>query len=189
MTRVGCPNDLRARGEKMGNTLKEDINRSLKYVRRSCRIISIIVLLMAALVAILWIMVICSGLFSNSSFKAESMIASTYTTLRDAVIIVALFLVSAVFSSAGQDMTPFGAKQTSRLRAVSVLLLILVVLDACFIVDYRGSLELLGSQLEIVVTTTSSLNVPALVLAAVAFCMSVIFRYGALLQEEEDALV
>lgn len=173
----------------MTSTLKEDIDKSLGLVRKSCLIISYVVAAIVFLVILLYVIALSVSIADGLALSGEGLIAALYSTLRNSVIIVSLLLVSIVFSSASRNMTPFGIKQTARLRVISLLLFVLVALDACFVVDYHGDIEVFGSQIEIIIATTSSLNIPALVLAAVAFCMSVIFRYGALLQEEEDALV
>ncbi|MCI8340699.1 MAG: hypothetical protein HFJ73_03790 [Eggerthellaceae bacterium] len=173
----------------MENTIQEDIEKSLHIVRKTCHIISSVVMVVAGLLVLLCFGVISVSVSDIASLGAEGLIATVYTVMRDIVIIGALFLVAMVFGDASRNMTPFGRGQTFRLKAVSFLLLVIVVIDACFIVDYHNVLHVFGLQFEVAVVTTSSLNIPALVLAAVAFCMSVIFRYGALLQEEEDALV
>lgn len=175
--------------EKMGSVIQEDIRASLLKTRKCCRIIG--VALFAAVCAV--VLLCCILLFAvilNAPASSLSLVAIiAFVVMRGALISAVLWFSSKVFRDAGANLTPFSDHQTIRLRIIAGLLLALMLVEAFFGIDYSSTLDVLGVQFEFAIETMPSLNIPALVLAAVAFCMSVIFQYGALLQEDEDALV
>ena len=84
----------------MENTIQEDIEKSLHIVRKTCHIISSVVMVVAGLLVLLCFGVISVSVSDIASLGAEGLIATVYTVMRDIVIIGALFLVAMVFGDA-----------------------------------------------------------------------------------------
>lgn len=166
------------------------IRESLINVRKWCDAISIILIVIAVLLSLSFILAVGAIVVSCLTGGSYEMLgAGAFVVIRGAVIVAALIISAMVFRVASYCGTPFGPQQTFRLRIIGSLLIGVVIIELLCDFSYFISIDPFGLQVEYAIEAKRALNIPALVLAAVAFCMSVIFQYGALLQEDEDALV
>ena len=163
----------------------KSLQLSLSRIRRYCKGIGIALMVIAVLMAMLslasMVLIIAAG--------SEDMAAILYSLLRDGSVIAVTVLASRLFLESADESTPFGSTQTRRLREMTLLLLFLVVVELCFDVDHLSTVTLWGMNWDFTVVSRHTLDIPVLVMAAIAFCMSVIFQYGSLLQSDHDGTV
>lgn len=171
------------------DTYMQQINDSFSSVKKWCKAIEVLTVAVAVLVGLVGIAIlgVMGAACVEGKMPALSIIA--YTFLHYGLIVAAIAIAAAVFHDASVGETPFGPRQTRRLRIIGALLTALVAVELFFDASFSGSLDLLGAQLPVSAEATRSLSMPALILAALAFCLSVIFQYGSLLQGGHDETV
>lgn len=108
------------------------------------------------------------------------------------LLLAALFKTGAVvFLDVSRGDSPFTLVQAYRLRRSSVIVLLYAAFEALLSPGFMAILELNGFEIGYSLVDHStdfsiSVNVGALILAAVLFSLSLIFKYGVLLQEFSD---
>ena len=174
---------------------KSETEESLSRIQRISKVINrflkvIAVLLFVFLVITLVLTILCSfGLIDSglSSNPFDLVILGTYGL----VIVSLVYVVSNMFSDVAQGESLFTLVQVKRFRAIAILLLAYVVLDAFMSTGtvaqiHVGELELGYDVVESAVGSTLSINVGALLGSGFFGALSLIFEYGVLLQNFSD---
>lgn len=130
------------------------------------------------------IVLISSGIAGQAPFF-EVCGTSVSFVLSAATGCVLLYVAVAVFRDVAESQSPFSIAQAKRLKVLAVLLLTYAVIEAVISV---GPFHATVGIVDIDYITAPSLYLDIkLVIASIAcFCLSYVFRYGALLQWLQD---
>lgn len=171
-----------------------EAENSLNRIQKLCRLISIGLKTIFALVCVYWLLVVLSMLISvvdpgllHTDQDVNALSAILYFLY--GAIIAALFVVFIkIFSSAAKGETPFTMVQVKRLRLIACFLLGYALLDSA--IAYNTALLKFEAINSGYVSTSDSaivaFNFAPFVAAAVVFAFSFVFQYGVLLQEFSD---
>ncbi|MCG7406578.1 hypothetical protein MH117_04045 [Paenibacillus sp. ACRRX] len=112
--------------------------------------------------------------------KSELIVQLCVNVSKQSIMIVMLFLAGAIFKDISREYTPFAAKHTKRLKAISKWMVLLAIIPA--------SVEML--MLQILAPTVKvydvSFELSFILVAVVFFCLAQIFEYGGVLQQQSD---
>lgn len=179
-----------------GNTMSGDEYRELESsiagVRRTCRWVGTSCKIGAVVFAIGWGVLIAIMLFdiAISAIDVGKAKALTYVLLHGSVIGALLLLSISVFSDVAKGEPPFSLKQAARLRAVGLLFAALVVVEAVLSYGFVYTAEVPNAPLQVYVAGAEQgrveINVMAAFFAIMLLGLSMVFRYGALLQRLSD---
>ena len=112
---------------------------------------------------------------SVGSFRALMIV----TFLGLAIMAAILFIESFIFKDISREGIPFTKKNSTKIRMISLLLVI-----QCIVIP---PLQLLAVRIFSPATNASiSINLGSIIVAAVFFCLAMIFEYGAELQRQAD---
>ncbi len=102
---------------------------------------------------------------------------------------IIIFVISRIFKEISEHRSPFTTTQARRFNIIGILLIIDTVLEAISSISY----PLLADSLSLSIGFTQPggtedlyINGPFIIGAVICFCLSYIFRYGALLQQLSD---
>jgi len=100
----------------------------------------------------------------------------------NAAIIAILFVTSSIFRSIKLEGTPFTKKNSNKIKIVSLLLIANeTVMPALQLLFYALFLPASGA--------TATFTFGNIIVAAIFFCLALIFDYGSQLQQESDELL
>lgn len=166
------------------DALNESLAKMSRVSKRARIAINIGLVLYLCVVAAAFAVSILSAIKSSSA--SASMIAGGISRLLAVIAVAILFVVlSQSFRDVAESRSPFTIKQARRILLMGVILLLNVVFEAISSVFVPISAEL-GDVSAGFVSTPMTLNlhidVMSLLVAITCFCLSYLFRYGALLQ-------
>ncbi|SMF86587.1 hypothetical protein SAMN05661091_3439 [Paenibacillus uliginis N3/975] len=123
---------------------------------------------------------IFSPIVNTADYSKSELIAQFCVNItKQSIVIAMLFLAGAIFKDISREYTPFAAKQTKRLKAISKLMVLLAIIPA--------SVEILMMQiLAPTVKVYVSFELSFILVAVVFFCLAQIFDYGGVLQQQSD---
>ena len=167
-----------------------DLVESLQKAKRACRIIKAILIGATFVFALFWL--VMALVFMGQSAQAP-WIAVAYALSYGAVGTIMLWELSQLFAEVEDLSTPFSEAQSYRLRKISLLALVLVVIELICTAGFSYiAVPELGYGIVFnngVTEPTINLNIGMLVFSAIMYSLSVIFRYAALLQQLSDDTV
>lgn len=154
------------------------------------RVISIICLVSFCVIWCLYAIMLLQASIINDSFGTQI----PHCIIFGVSITLILASVSLLFSDAVRLKTPFTSKQHKRLAIISAMLLLLAVNDVFFpaneLLYFPAATQYIGFE----VSASNGIAAPTLNIGMIFFsmlmlCLSVIFRYGYLLQQLSDETV
>lgn len=171
-----------------------ETQRSLKKLRKLCRVISFTLIAALVVLSIYWMFAVSSMMFSFANSEAVDIrqkinIPSIVLYLLHGVIIVLLLSIFVrIFANAARGESPFTLEQVKRLRLISGLLLLYAIVDIA--ISYNTALVQFGTMNYGYVSMNDSaivtVNFAPVVAAAIVYAFSFVFKYGVLLQEFSD---
>ena len=133
------------------------------------------------------------SLFSENNVEQYEPITSLVSIVILGALLSAIFyILSVILKDISRRESPFIKKQVKRLRFISLLLIVFTTID--FIVSLISPILLDAhvSSLHYSVHTNEStemINILAIIFAITMYCISVVFEYGAKLQEQSDEIL
>ena len=107
-------------------------------------------------------------------------ISMLITIFRSGIMAAILFTSSFIFRDISRENTPFTKKISEKIKIISLLLIAAEVL--------LSPLELLAMLVVMPeVNAAVSFNLGSIIVAAVFFCLALVFEYGCILQDESDS--
>lgn len=170
-----------------------ELEASITKVRKSCRYVNYGCKVLLAIVFLGWIVLlglqfasIAAGQADPSSYK-EILYAFVYG------LILVLLLLSGVrsFSAVVKGESPFTVNQVKRFRFAALLLILLTVVDATMSVGFSYDFTIAGVNAAAVGgggadRIVTDIDLMPLFFAAILYGVSILFRYGVLLQRLTD---
>lgn len=171
-----------------------DLKHSLGRTRKICKAIQYIfmvafVLYALSLIASLVGVVLAVG---GVGFPATA-VTFLYVAMHGALILWFLLIMVNMFAEVGRSMPPFSERQANRLRLISILAVIFVILELVFTASMSYNIiPEVGYSIGIndaYPADSINLNVGMLAFSAIMYSLSALFRYAALLQQLSDDTV
>ena len=159
--------------------------RVSKRIRVGINVILVVYLVMV--VAAIALSVITDS--GTSSGFWEKILGGLSNLLSVVVVAILLAILSKAFQDVSKSQSPFTVKQANRITTMGVLLMVNVILEAVSSLVVPISSELADVSAGFVSTPLTMnlyIDVMSLMAAIVCFCLSYLFRYGALLQWLQD---
>lgn len=171
----------------------QELACSIHKALTACRIIKNVSLVCLVCFLILWALFFVLQLigFLNDGFD---LIAFVHSILFGSAVAVILISVIRIFSDAKKQVTPFTSKQSKRIVVIAIMVLILAINDVLFPMSeliYTSSFsQYIGFEIDTGDTySPPTLNLGMLLFSLLLMCLSVIFKYGYLLQQLSDETV
>lgn len=173
----------------------EDLQKELLKVRARCKMIRLVCLAIIVLYSLLTLLAlafsIASYIGADNGEAAYTLVV--YTIAHSALVVSMLVLFAGVFGDVVSRNEIFSAKQADRLRAIALLAIAVVAIDALQGVGATfqvfpavgGLVDVNGVQSK----NITDVDVGMLVFSAIMYSLSAIFRYAALLQQLSDDTV
>ncbi|WP_270295857.1 DUF2975 domain-containing protein [Eggerthella sinensis] len=164
----------------------KETESSLIRTNKVCKFICALMKLVFVFVCIWWaivIVVMIIALFDSNSINNVgylSLPALVLYVLSCVVMAVTCVTLIKIFSDASKGCSPFTMVQVQRLRLMAIALLSYAILE--FAITYCSSF----ARQDWVGPSIATVDLFAIVAAAVVFAFSFVFKYGVLLQELSD---
>lgn len=110
---------------------------------------------------------------SEENLKVLFLYSIAYSLLMGGI----LFTVWQIFRDISRECTPFNAKHTGRIKAVSIMFIVVSAAGSCF--DSLADLYSVGK-------TTWNVDVMGIVFGALIYCIALVYDYGCELQQQAD---
>jgi len=171
----------------------EILRVSIARMKSLCGVIRVVCLVCLIIFAAFWILFSCLEInqFLEESSSGVSVGDLMYLLLFG-ILVITLFVVTLkIFSDIKAGETPFSLKQVKRLRIVGTAFLAFALLDLLISSVYFFGPEIIGQYSGVILNSgiDSSfihVNLAAVIAALACYGLSVIFKYGILLQELSD---
>lgn len=105
----------------------------------------------------------------------------------------AIFLLAVMFKGIGKDASPFSRRRVQQIQLLGILFLLVVATSAFVtpgieigVTDGVSAFSFYGNH---AAADSINFDISSLIAAIVCFALSLIFKYGALLQQETDDLM
>lgn len=174
----------------------ENIEPSLKRIKQIGKIVNILMKALCVVLAIFWLLFVALYFLSSSGMvPVVGLPGSPYEAIIlcacGMVIIAIIFFISQMFSDVAKEESPFSFVQVKRLRIVAILLLTYMLLEVLLSPGIVSQMKIGEVGLGYTVMNGGnhskvSINLGAALGAIVFWGMSLIFKYGVLLQEFSD---
>lgn len=177
---------------------EESISLSLKRVRSIGKIIQIVLFIgcgtFSLICVICGLVAIASQVVSDQFAFLENANAQSFalSAVSFGLLAIATKIGSDIIGSIRNDTTPFTHKQVSRLKWISLFLVLDVLIGAISSVSGSWfSVEgfIVGVAQNAASTLTLSINLGELVLSTALYSVSLIFQYGVLLEDYSDGFI
>ncbi len=170
--------------------MSDDLNRLKKicnygyYVLAAFSVILVIVLALLALTGIIMVFfpdavdiddIIITGVGDIVMTKGIIAVICWFAAAMIVVAIATLVILMRVMKAIRDEYTPFTKENVDRLRQLSILY---VISPIVFVLIYLAVPDVMSG--------ISSMIVGSLLVATLTYCVSLIFRYGMILQKESD---
>ncbi|MEG0417659.1 hypothetical protein [Gordonibacter sp.] len=174
-----------------------ETEKSLLNLNKICRFLSFLMKVFFALFCVGWLLAFSlnvASLVNPDLFGAKETagVLGPILCFAYGVIVVPMFLaLIGMFTDVAKGNSPFTLAQTKRLRVISGMLVLYFLVD--FAIAFNSAMLQLDALNSGYFSTNSSailtLNFAPLIVAAVVFAFSFVFKYGVLLQEFSDDTV
>lgn len=181
-------------GELMdGGEEARELEVAMLRTGRICRCLKYICIACLAIFSLAWVILVWSMVVSLANQQQGLLIPKEflYVAMHGLVVIALLYAATQSFSNVARGFSPFTMKQVNLFRLASLLLILLAVIDAILSTGFLFDFEIAG--LDIVANEgwqmePAKLNIDMMTVffAAILFGVSVLFRYGNLLQRLTD---
>lgn len=175
-----------------GEELRE-IEAAMAKVRRACRLLQRICAVCLVAFSIAWIVLICLQIVFaiDQQWEASRYGEVLFAFMHGFVIVILLFAATLSFSDVAKGHSPFTAKQVYLFRLASILLVLLAVVDAILSTSFYFGFEVAGFDIAAyqghqMGSAKVNIDMMTLFFAAILYGVSVLFRYGVLLQRLTD---
>lgn len=178
--------------EKLIGEDTQSIREAYSKVKKICKAIQIVcgISLMCFLFA--WALLVMTTIFGAVTEPSPQSIAqAAYCFIFGIIVVAMIWIAFRIFSDAVHGESPFVPKQIRRIRIASLLLIVLVFVEALTLFDFSSGVVV--SNLDIGFVRVGGeeqhsieINAGALFLSIVLYCVSVVFEYGVLLQRFTD---
>lgn len=176
----------------MPNEESSKTEESLSKVNKVCRFISLIMKIVFALICIWWIF--AAGLMGASLVNPDAFDSVENVSISGLLLFVAYGVVIGVcfvilikiFSDTAKGRSPFTMLQVRRLKTISAMLIMYAVFDIAM--KYNAVFLQFNNMNSGYASMDSVLTIDLapIIVAAVVFAFSFVFKYGVLLQELSD---
>lgn len=178
---------------------EKEYDASLKKVRKTCRAFFYALRTLYILALIVWValLLVCifSVLFPEPFFQSGSV---TVLTLGQVAVfgVLSVFLIRnamLIFRDMHRGESPFAITQSKRIRVIAYLIFIQAILESVFSTAlttlFVNEDFALAYQVSNPTEPSLFVNIGALVVAVLFYCLSIAFEYGALLQRDKDTFI
>lgn len=167
------------------------IRKAYSKVKKLCKFIQVICGIAFVCFFILWVLfmasVIVGAAVGPDVFHFMQLL---YYFIYGGVIAAIIWMVFKTFSDVVNGANPFTTKIIRRMRLASLLMLILVIVEAFAVFNFSAEMTIANIDLGVANDYAQgrylNINVGLLSFAIVLYCISVIFEYGSLLQRFTD---
>lgn len=169
----------------------EATRHSLQTTEKVCKVISIVLKVVFAIVCIFWIIASGFMVYSQVSFATTDNACALKTGFFVLYGLVFAFMFAVfirMFSSVAKGESPFAMIQVKRLRIIAGLLLLYGVLEIIVSIN-APLLEISGMNSGYASTNNNAIipiNLVPFIASFIIFAFSFVFKYGVLLQEFSD---
>lgn len=180
----------------MSSKEAQELERSIARMRKICKVIRVLCLVCLISFSLVWIVFVCLLMHNAVTNQTTSIGLIDIATLLVFGTFVCLLLVIAfrAFSDIVSGESPFTFKQVKRLRLLGAILLAYTaaeILLSAVPIAFSSGVEVFGLPFVIAGagstdSPTIDVNALALIMSAMCFGFSVIFKYGVLLQQQSD---
>lgn len=180
----------------------KEAEESLRRIRRFSRGAKLVFKVLFWLTLIGLIVFVAGYLLAeSSSIEGSSPISAKWSLMIPSVMFLIvslsiLWFLEGIFGDIAKGDSPFSRKQAKRLKNIALLLLIMVIIDLvvqAFSINY-SSIVHLNSAIEVGYVQPQEqaglhIDAKALLAAAVCYCFSKLFSYGAYIQDISNETV
>ena len=173
------------------------VEASLDRIRKFSKVVGAILRVSFVLVLLYWLAFTALSIVSMT-FSVDFGIETT-ESIYVLLVLLGIGFIMAILLKIGSDVfkdvalgeSPFTLVQARRFKAVSLIVLVYVLLEAPLSPGCMALLQMSGIDVGYVFvdyasSPSISINIGALLVAAVFFSLSLVFEYGLLLQELSD---
>lgn len=174
-----------------------EVQVTLERIKKFCKVAGIVLNIVFILVVAYWLILLLVA-FASLFIDIDLSLVTTDTPALiiplacSGFLLASLFKIGAtVFLDVSHGESPFTLIQAKRLKWLSVIVVLYVFLEALLSPGFMAVLQLNGfdvgySLVDYGANPSISINVGALFVAVVFFSLSLVFKYGVLLQEFSD---
>lgn len=166
--------------------MPEDLSREYQRARRASLAGASCMYLLTALVLIN-LGVIVFALLGTSSLDELPPLQQAVAPVGIALVAAAVSLLGEFLRHFGRDSSPFGRRQSRRLLAAGLLLVVKALLDTAFEPPLVRDAVAMGPA-RIFVTTQPGLDLKTVVMVVFLICLAMVVRYGDALKEDSDSI-
>lgn len=177
----------------MGGEEHRELEESLSGARRACKYLKNIALVCLVVLLFAWLLLITLLIVDAAAkgFNAYNLKDMLYVALYGAMALSLLFVAFRSFSDVVNGESPFTMKQVSRFRYAALLLIALVIIDTVLSTGFSYSFNMAGVNYVAlgnhgIDPERIRINAEPLFFAVILYGVSVLFRYGVLLQRLTD---
>lgn len=177
----------------MGGEEYRELEASLSGASRACKRLKSISLVCSVVFLVAWFLLLAFMITDAvvKGFDAHKLKGILYVAFYGAVTISLLFVAFRSFSDVANGESPFTLKQVSRFRFAALLLLTLAIVDTLLSTAFVYGFDIAGIDFAAsgnhgVVQRHVRINAEPLFFAVILYGISVLFRYGVLLQRLTD---
>lgn len=174
-----------------------DVEERLEKASKASRVVSVILFIVTGLwlaVTLFGAAVLLVGYYmpNNTFVTMTGDVFYSFIIAAIGLLLSSVFaVVGLIFHDIGAGESPFSEKQVSRLRAIALLLILYVIVDAFQSGNADALLRMGDFQFHVSFTERPlvKINIGMLMGSLISFCMSFVFQYGLLLQSVSDDVV
>lgn len=177
----------------MGGEESRELEAAMSSVRRTCGRLKRVCLACLIVFFTAWCILIGSiivGMFTQK-WELGGFKELLFIFMHGFVVVILLFAVMRSFSDVVKGYSPFTTKQVNLFKFASALLVLLVVIDAILSTSFFFGYEVAGVDIAAyqghqMGSAKVNIDMMTLFFAAILYGVSVLFRYGTLLQRLTD---
>lgn len=177
----------------MGGEEFRELEASLLGARRVCKHLKNISLVCSAIFLVAWLLLLVLMITDAATrgFDARKLKGMLYVASYGTVTLLLLFVAFRSFSDVVSGESPFTMKQVSRFRYAALLLVMLVIVDTILSTGFTYAFNMAGVDYSALGNYGMDqkhirINAEPLFFAVILYGISVLFRYGVLLQRLTD---
>ncbi len=170
----------------------QELESSMSKVRRSCKYLKYICMVCLIVFSVAWAALVGVMVFSSKTQVSSSELREVvYVICCGLMVILLLFAAARSFSDIVNGESPFTMKQVNRFRFAALLLVLLAIVDAILSTNFLYGFDVAGFNVAAyggheMGQAKVNVNMMLLFFSAMLFGVSVLFRYGVLLQRLTD---
>lgn len=168
--------------------VRETMARMARVSRKIRIALNVLLVVYLIMIAVAIVVMVLAG-FGTASNDFEKVFSAVSRLLAAGVVAVLIVILSKAFQDVSESQSPFTIKQAKRIMLMGLILILNVAVEAISSAFAPIASEYAGVNVAFVsapLTTNLHIDVMSLVAAIVCFCLSYLFRYGALLQWLQD---